>query len=61
MKLVDGPICADGFVWWKVDLHVFTNDGQPMTSGWIAEGDATERWLIVQREIPDTFHITPQP
>lgn len=61
IRLVDGPACADNMIWWKVELHVFGNENKPIVSGWIAEGDETEKWLIVQRKIPNTFHVTPQP
>jgi hypothetical protein len=36
--ILDGPRCADGWVWW----YVKTWDGQ---RGWTAEGDQSERWL----------------
>jgi alpha-2-macroglobulin len=32
MAIIDGPICADKFVWWQVRLN---ND---TTTGWVAEG-----------------------
>jgi streptogramin lyase len=38
MDIIDGPACADGWVWWKVknaDLE-----------GWTPEGDAETYWLI---------------
>ncbi len=38
LDLIDGPIEADGFVWWKVD------DGQGNV-GWGAEGDNETEWL----------------
>jgi hypothetical protein len=34
----EGPVEADGFRWWRVE------DGQGL-SGWVAEGDAVDRWL----------------
>ena len=38
LSLVGGPICADGRRWWRADFggRVF---------GWVAEGDASARWL----------------
>ena len=36
--ILDGPRCADGWVWW----YVKTQDG---LRGWTAEGDQVERWL----------------
>lgn len=38
MDILDGPVCADNWVWWKVknaDLE-----------GWMAEGDADTYWMI---------------
>ena len=38
MTILDGPVCADNWVWWKVknaDLE-----------GWMAEGDAENYWMI---------------
>ena len=40
MKILEGPECADGWLWWKV---------QPLETdltGWTAEGDAQNYWLI---------------
>jgi hypothetical protein len=36
--ILDGPRCADGWIWW----YVRTGDGQ---TGWTAEGDGNQRWL----------------
>jgi len=40
LKIIDGPICADGYSWWLVeslrgDLH-----------GWTVEGKSSEQWII---------------
>ena len=40
VKLVEGPVCADGLVFWKV-----SNASIPGGSGWTAEGDGKEYWL----------------
>jgi hypothetical protein len=40
VRVVDGPVCADGLVFWKV-AHALIPGG----SGWTAEGDGTEYWL----------------
>lgn len=37
-NIIDGPISADGFRWWRVRR----SDG---LSGWAAEGDSETRWL----------------
>lgn len=37
MKLLAGPACGEGFLWWKVNVQ-----GQ---GGWMAEGDGIERYL----------------
>lgn len=36
--VIEGPECADGLYWWKVDNY----NG---TVGWTAEGDSSEYWL----------------
>lgn len=41
MLVLEGPIDADGFRWWRV-----TQYGEPLSEGWIAEGDGTEDWLV---------------
>jgi hypothetical protein len=39
-KIVDGPVCQDGLVFWKIE-----SQSVPGGSGWTAEGDGTNRWL----------------
>jgi len=38
--ILDGPVCADGYVFWKVE-HITIPGGY----GWTAEGDGVEYWL----------------
>jgi hypothetical protein len=38
--LLDGPVCADGLVFWEI-----ADPGLPGGSGWTAEGDGTEYFL----------------
>lgn len=38
LSVVEGPIDANGYRWWKV------SDGASVT-GWAAEGNSTDRWL----------------
>ncbi len=40
VKLLAGPVCADGLVWWQVSAT-----GLPNGIGWTAEGDGKEYWL----------------
>jgi dipeptidyl aminopeptidase/acylaminoacyl peptidase len=40
VKVIEGPICADGFVFWKVE-----NASIPGGVGWTAEGDRKVYWL----------------
>lgn len=40
MKILEGPQCADGWVWWKVRTF-----GSELT-GWTAEGNLEEYWLV---------------
>jgi hypothetical protein len=39
-KIVDGPVCLDGLVFWKIE-----SQSVPGGSGWTAEGDGTNHWL----------------
>ena len=40
IRITDGPICRDGFVWWEI-----SSLDNPI-SGWTAEGDYGEFWLV---------------
>jgi hypothetical protein len=40
MTLLEGPVCADGLVFWKV-----ASTELPGGEGWTAEGDGKEYWL----------------
>jgi hypothetical protein len=40
VKIMEGPVCADGLVFWKVN-----NETLPGGSGWIIEWDGTNYWL----------------
>jgi dipeptidyl aminopeptidase/acylaminoacyl peptidase len=40
IKILEGPVCADGLVFWKVE-----NAAIPGGMGWTAEGDGKEYWL----------------
>ena len=41
VKILEGPVCADGLVFWKVDSDLI-----PGGVGWTAEGDGTEYYLL---------------
>jgi hypothetical protein len=41
IQITDGPICADGYWWWKME-----SDAQPSLQGWVAGGDGTMDWLL---------------
>lgn len=40
VRVIEGPVCADGFSWWLVES---TQDG---LRGWTAEGRGQEQWVI---------------
>lgn len=40
VKIEEGPVCADGLIFWRV-----ANSLIPGGSGWTAEGDGTAYWL----------------
>lgn len=39
-EIIDGPVCTEGWVWWKINAR----DGDLI--GWTAEGDGSDYWLI---------------
>ena len=39
VTILDGPACGGKYVWWNIS----TKDG---ITGWTAEGDANDDWLI---------------
>jgi len=40
LKVIDGPICADGYSWWLVEaLHGDLR-------GWTVEGKSSEQWIV---------------
>jgi hypothetical protein len=40
MEILDGPKCADGWVWWQVRTL------ETELVGWTAEGDHESYWLV---------------
>jgi Tol biopolymer transport system component len=40
MKVIEGPVCADGLIFWRVE-----NQAIPGGTGWTAEGDGAEYWM----------------
>jgi len=40
VQVIEGPVCADGLVFWKVE-----HESIPGRTGWTAEGDGQEYWL----------------
>ncbi len=40
VKVVEGPVCADGLVFWRVESETISGG-----IGWTAEGDGSEYWL----------------
>jgi len=52
--IIDGPRCVDGYVWWEIRHNNRT--------GWIAEGTASESWIVrtVTATVTVTRRDTPQ-
>jgi hypothetical protein len=44
VEVSEGPVCADGLVFWKVESDLI-----PGGTGWTAEGDGTEYFLVPYR------------
>jgi hypothetical protein len=40
VRVTEGPVCTEGWVWWKIDAQ----NGNLI--GWTAEGDGQDYWLI---------------
>ncbi|MCX7607888.1 MAG: hypothetical protein N2049_01530 [Anaerolineales bacterium] len=49
LRILDGPVCRNGLVYWKVELIECPNQSDPYacsgTQGWTAEGNWSEYWL----------------
>lgn len=55
VRVVDGPACADGYVWWQLSY-----DG---TLGWTAEGDKEggDAWLEAVAAVPEPLASSTEP
>lgn len=49
VKILEGPVCADGFVYWKVQSPLI-----PAGTGWTAEGDGKEYYLTTNHLLLST-------
>ncbi|MBZ0306135.1 MAG: Ig-like domain-containing protein, partial [Anaerolineae bacterium] len=51
-KITEGPICADGYIWWQIET-----EGETPVTGWAAEGTTESYFMeVVERGMP-----TPDP
>jgi hypothetical protein len=50
MRVIDGPRCNGGQIWWKIDLQ--NSD----LAGWVAEGDNQDYWIA---PCPEQGHCPP--
>ena len=53
VKIIDGPVCADNLVFWKVE-----NANIPNGAGWTAEGDGVEYWLEPYVYMPEFVSLS---
>jgi hypothetical protein len=53
-KVIEGPVCVDEYVFWKVE-----NSKIPGGAGWTAEGDGTSYWLAPYGSALATASPTP--
>lgn len=44
VKIIDGPVCADNWVWWKINAE------NEVLVGWTSEGDFEGYWLVPMPE-----------
>lgn len=53
--VVDGPICADGFIWWNISI------GESGITGWSAEGTVENTFIeMTQRQGLETEALDPE-
>lgn len=45
MRVTDGPVCAGGWVYWKVESKERGDKDLPSLVGWTAEGNASTHWI----------------
>jgi hypothetical protein len=45
----DGPQCMDNMVWWKVTFFIKENNAGKKITGWTAEAQGAELWLVDSR------------
>jgi hypothetical protein len=57
LRIIDGPICADGYAWWLVESL------DKRLRGWTVEGRDSEQWLIPcpSVDVQCNFLATPIP
>ena len=57
LRVIDGPLCADGFSWWLVESL------DKRLRGWTVEGRNSEQWLIPcpNVDVQCSFVATPTP
>ncbi len=53
VQVLEGPVSADGFIWWRVD------DGQGNV-GWVAQGDGETEWLTPRIGEPQPVNRPPR-
>lgn len=53
VKVIEGPVCVDSLVFWKVE-----NADIPGNTGWTAEGDGNEYWLEPYAYIPEFVRLS---
>jgi hypothetical protein len=53
VKVIEGPVCADSLVFWKVE-----NANIPGNNGWTAEGDGNEYWLEPYTYMPELVSLS---
>lgn len=53
VKIVEGPVCKDGLIFWKIE-----NDSIPGGIGWTAEGDGNNYWLEPYTYLQDLVPIS---
>jgi len=53
-KILEGPVCADNYIWWKVEYQ----DG---TIGWSAENWLEAKTVIIRTPTPVVQTLTPTP
>jgi hypothetical protein len=55
LKVIDGPVCADSYAWWRVE------SSDKSLRGWTVGGNSSQQWVIPcpNKDVPCSFMPAP--